>query len=461
MIYAINYSEDIVAAVAAAVSSGDALMLTGGHVYAVSSELRVGNGDGRRHIIHGNGAVVRATAAMRSVLAHVGNGLVVRDLNLEGQRLADHGIYTDTSSGSLHENVDVYGVLSDGYHVSHDSDRSAWRNCNARVCGRVWHTSGFAGPTPSVMKTLVTGTCTVGGGVDQFHRVVTFSGLSVNLTTLGLRRGDWISVDPTAPGHTGAMFWAPIFSVDSATQLTLDFHPFFVGYASPAQFSIHRGDGWHFGPGRADNNIHRLDTCLAENCACSGYYLGGLYGPRVDNIQVNSAGAHPVVVGGYAADRNVFGTSIRGFYTELGLNGASDHIYCDGAVGVSIDTCNAGAEVGISNPSLNRGTVVNNQNLSDPTRMVDPIGQYPQSYLRPKYVAAEMGGSFKKVTVTIPKFRRHASVVVSGVTSASVPVAVKQSPVDVGVVCQDDGTVTATIRSITYVDMPVVLMVFG
>jgi hypothetical protein len=90
VIYAVNYGEDIVAAVAAMVSSGDALTLTGGHVYNVASELRIGNGNAARHIIHGNGAVVRATAAMRSVLAHYGNSIVLRDLNIEGQRLADH-----------------------------------------------------------------------------------------------------------------------------------------------------------------------------------------------------------------------------------------------------------------------------------------------------------------------------------------------------------------------------------
>jgi hypothetical protein len=416
VIYAVNYGEDIVAAVAAMVSSGDALTLTGGHVYNVASELRIGNGNAARHIIHGNGAVVRATAAVRSVLAHYGNSIVLRDLNIEGQRLADHGVYTDTSSGSIYENVDVYGVLSDGWRINHDADRSTWRNCNARVCGRVWHTSGFAGPTPALMKTLVTGTCTVGGGVDQFHRVVTFAGLSVPLTSMGLSRGDWISVDPSAPGRTSSMFWAPIASVDSASQLTLDFHPFFAGYGSPCHFSVHKGDGWRFGPGRADNNIHRIDTCLAENVACTGFYLGGLYGPRVDNIQVNSAGAHPAVIGGYASDRNVFGTSIRGFYTELGLNGASDHIYCDGAVGVSIDTCNAGAEVGISNPSLNRGTIVNNQNLSDPTRMVDPIGQYPVSYMD----QGAKSSSVRRLNATIPKGAASVTVSLTGCTASAV-----------------------------------------
>lgn len=415
MIYAINYSEDIVAAVAAAVSSGDALMLTGGHVYTVSSELRVGAGTAARHIIHGNGAVVRATAAMRSVLAHYGGDqLVVRDLNLEGQRLADHGIYTDTSSASIYENVDIYNVLSDGFHVSHDSDRSSWRDCKARLCGRVWHTSGFAGPTPAVMKTLVTGTASVPSNLGGYYgRVVTFTGLSVPLTSMGLRRGDWISVDPTAPGHTDSMFWAPILSVDSASQLTLDFHPFFTGYTPASQFSIHRGDGWHFGPGRADNSIHRLDTCLAENVACSGFYLGGFYGQRCTNLQVNSAGAWPVVVGGYASDRNVFGTMLHGLYFENGLNGAGDHVYCDGAVGISIDTVSAGYEVGVSNPSLNRGIIINNQNLSDATRMVDPIGAYPQSRIS----EGMRSGSGRAGSATIEKGKSSLVVTLAGCTT--------------------------------------------
>ena len=159
---------------------------------------------------------------MRSVLACYGNQAVVRDLNIETQRLATHGIYTDTSSRSIYENVGVYQALEDGFRVSHGNDFSAFRNCSARICGTIWHTAGYAGPSPANLRVAVTGTCSVPSALGSaYGRVVTFSNLSVPLTSMGLRRGDWISVDPTAPGHEGAMFWAPILSVDSASQLTL------------------------------------------------------------------------------------------------------------------------------------------------------------------------------------------------------------------------------------------------
>ena len=414
MIRASDYGQNLLTASAAADAANDALELTGGYVYQIATEWRLGSGNGARRIVHGNGAIVRATAPMRSVLAVDSNQAVVRDLNLECARVADYGVYLHTGSASLFENMDAYQPLIDGFHSAQDSDRCRFVNLSARLCGRIWHTAGYAGPSPANIKTAVTGTCTVGGGTDQYHRVVTFTGLSVNLTTLGLRRGDWISIDPTAPGHIGAMFWAPIFSVDSATQLTLDFHQFSPGYASPAQFSIHRGDGYHIGPGRADNNIHRFDTCLAENVACSGFYLGGLYGQRVTNIQVNASGAHPVVVGGAAQDRHALGTFVHGFYTEVGLNGASDHVLCEGAIGIELSTSNAGGHVAVTNPSTNVGVSRNDQYLTDISRYEVPIG-YPQS----RVDSAPRAGNGQAVTATIPSGQNKVTVTLAGCTAGA------------------------------------------
>lgn len=433
MIRASDYAS-LPLAVAAANAAGDAVELTGGVVYTVSSELRIGSGNGEIRYIEGRGAIIRATAPMRAVVSCISNQMQMRDVRIESQRLATHGIYTDTSSRSSYENVDVYQALSDGFVVSHDNDFSTFKRCSARLCGTIWHTSGYAGPSPANIRALVTGTCTVGGG-SAYGRIVTFSNLSVPLTSMNLRRGDWISVDASAPGHEGALFWAPILQVDSASQLTLDFHPFFPGVGTPCQFSIHKGHGFHFGPGRADNNCHYLETCLAENTGCSGFYLGGLYGPRCRNLQVNAAGAHPVHIGGYASDRNVFGVEILGLYTEGGLNGASNHAYCDGAVGVLITTANtADADVPSSNPSLNRGVVINNQNLSDATRAIDPIGSYPQSRLPTPLAPASMGNvSF--VNLTIPKGDVAAEMLASGVTPSSTGVLIGSHPPIFSVSC--------------------------
>ena len=427
MIRAIDYGENIITASAAAAAVGDALELTGGHVYSVASEWRLGTGDGKRLIIHGNGAIVRALDNMRSVLNVDHNTAVVRDLNIECARLADSGVRMHTASTCIFENVDVYQPLVDGFFSEADNDRCRFAMCNARLCGRIWHTAGYAGPSPANIRTAVTGTVSVPGSQGSaYGRIATFSNLSVPLTSMGLRRGDWVSVDPTTPGQTAAMFWAPIFSVDSDSQLTLDFHPFFVGYASPCQFSIHRGDGFHFGPGRADNNIHRLDTCLAENVACSGFYLGGLYGQRCTNLQVNAAGAHPVVVGGAAQERHTLGTFIHGFYTEVGLNGASDHVLCEGAIGIDLSTSNASGTVGVTNPSTNVGTSRNDQYLTDISRYDVPIGN-PRSFVDTSPAFTERSGS-----ATIAANERAVVVPWIGLTAAGNVVLTSRSQPPVG-----------------------------
>lgn len=425
MIRASDYGENLLTASAAADVANDALELTGGRVYSIATEWRLGTGNGARRIVHGNGAIVRATASMRAVLAVDNNQAVVRDLNLEAARLADYGVYLHTGSASLFENMDAYQPLIDGFHSAQDSDRCRFVNLSARLCGRIWHTSGYAGPSPANIKQLVTGTCNVTGG-SAYGRQVTFSGLTTALASMGIRRGDWICVDPSSPGNTSAMFWAPILSVDSATQVTLDFHPFFPGYVNPCHFSIHVGDGFHFGPGRADNNIHRIDTCLAENTACSGFYLGGLYGQRVTNIQVNAAGAHPVVVGGAAQDRHALGTFIHGFYTENGLNGASSHVLCEGAIGIDLSTCNASGVVGVTNPSTNVGVVTNDQYLTDISRWDQPIG-YPQSRIDASPQFSARSGS---ITIGIPN--RSAVVPFIGLTPTGKVMATIRTPVAVG-----------------------------
>lgn len=413
MIRASDYGQSLLTASAAAAAAGDALELTGGHVYGIATEWRLGVGDGKRLIVHGNGAIVRATAPMRALLAVDTNQAVVRDLNLEAGRYADYGLYLHAASASSFENMDVYQARVDGVHCAGDTDRAIFRNFSCRLPGTIFHTSGYVGPSPNNIKQLVTGTCTVGGG-SAYGRQVTFSGLTTTLASMGIRRGDWISIDPVDPGNTGSMFWAPILSVDSATQITLDFHAFSPGHASPCHFSIHVGDGFHFGPGRADNNIHRLDTCLAENTACSGFYLGGLYGQRCTNLQVNAAGAHPVVVGGAAQDRHTLGTFIHGFYTENGLNGASSHVLCEGAIGIDLSTSNASGVVGVTNPSTNVGVSINDQYLTDISRWSQPIG-YPQNRIDD----APRAGNSQAIAATIPAGANKVTVTLAGCTASA------------------------------------------
>jgi hypothetical protein len=272
----------------------------------------------------------------------------------------------------------------------------------------------------------------------------------------------------TTPGNSSAE-WAQIASVDSATQITLKGHPFMLA-TSGLKFSIHRGDGFHFGPGRADNNIHRLDTCLAENLAGAGFRLGGLYGARCTNLQINSAGAYPVVIG--SNDLPVLCTSIHGLYIETGLNGASDHVFAGGAGGLTLDTVNAGGrELAYgSSAAFAYGQMTNNQYLTDPGR-IEPIGIIPVSYVPVvEETPLDSGGDYTRSSISIAQGARVGAVSVAGVTAVSravvagrdgqafAPEALAASIATVA--CGNDGVVTVVLKRPAVSAMVINLIVF-
>jgi hypothetical protein len=351
-------------------AGGGTIVLAAAKSYKTTSELRLGTGSGSILCLEGNGSSIDAASSMRSVLAVINDVVHVRDLLVNGHRLAASGVYYENASTSVFENVETYEAIVDGFHSQGGSDRCILRNCAARVCGTVFATAGYAGPAPAVMRTSVAGTVSKTAGTGC---VITGSGTTFLAT--GARRGDLISLDPARPGSSQAE-WLQILSVDSDTQITCVPQQASSGSASTLQYSLHVGDGYHEGPGRADNNIHRLDTFLGENCAGAGVKVGGLYGPRVTDLQVNAAYAFPVVVGD--AGFQTLGSSFVGCYFELCA--AANNFFLGGAAGISIDTVNGTGAPVLSVDGFNWGTIINMQNATEPGRL-DPLGSTPQSFI--------------------------------------------------------------------------------
>lgn len=305
-----------------------------------------------------------------SVLEISTSTATVKDLHLGAGRLASYGVWLRDATQTFLENVDSYQALFDGFKPYMGSDFIVMFNCQARLSGRIWHTSGYAGGATASLKTAVTGTFAKTSGLYSVLTYTPSGGSPIaDLRTLGLRQGDFISLHATAPGGQTAE-WLQVLNVDSATQITCTQYPQSSGSASGLLFSLHRGAGFYTGPGRADNNCHSFMTCRSDNSAGPGFRLGGLYGARCQNLLVNVAGSYPIEVA--INHLPSIGTSIHGFYTEADLNGAGGNIFCGGAAGITIDTVNGSNQPVISGEGFNWGTITNMQDSGDPGR-IDPI----------------------------------------------------------------------------------------
>ena len=234
---------------------------------------------------------------------------------------------------------------------------------------------------------------------SAYGRVVTFSNLSVPLTRWVCVRGDGFPNDPTAPGHEGRCPWARFSASSTASQSQLDFNDLQRQWQARRWFSIgctrltlDRG-------GRDNNRGDAVEECVwtAENTGCSGFTSAASTRCLRSNLQVNAA-AHNGRRRRAMLTKRLWHEIRRVLHGER-LNGASSHVYCDGAAHPHYDRQrrDRGAN---QQPSLNRGVIINNQNLGDATRAVDPIGGYLQSRLSSPLSPSTMGGvEFASVTI--------------------------------------------------------------
>lgn len=189
----------------------------------------------------------------------------------------------------------------------------------------------------------------------------------------------------------GDLFWIGatatqilmIRSVDSDTRITLQQYCYANATRSGQEWQIGIGDGYHEEPFN-DNNLCKLDNCLARNNAGSGYAYNGLFGSISHGSQADGNVAYIATVGqpeGAAPS----GTLFRKFYGEL--NNGNAALLIAHANGITIDGLDGGslADFAIYNPSLVFGTICNS--LLNSGSVILPIG-YPLNYIPITRIAA-------------------------------------------------------------------------
>jgi len=370
-----NSADDTIAfqtAFAMATPTGKVVILEAGKTYKITAALRLGTGTGAYVRLEGRGATIQCHTACSEVIRIEQDVAVIRDLHIGAGRCANYGVFLSGGSTSYFENVDVYQAVIDGFHSDFGNDRCMYLNCFARLCGTIFHTSGYT-PAPANIKSLVTATMAKTSGLNC---VVSVDSGTFNFNTAGTRPGDLISLHATTPGVDSAE-WLQIDSIAPDGQsVNIDSHIISSEAASGLQFSLHVGDGYHEGPGRADNNINNINNFLGENCAGSAIRLGGLYGARCTNIQVNAAFAFPVSIG--SPQRQTIVSTFNGVYFEFCE--PRNNFYFAGAAGFSVDGGNVSGVPFESAAGFSWGTLSNMQNASDIGR-IDRIGSEPRSYI--------------------------------------------------------------------------------
>jgi hypothetical protein len=379
-----NSTDDTAAiqkAIDAATISGRPVTLVPGLTYKTTGELLVTGGlsvtirGGHKY----NGGI-RCVAAVRSAVAVVSSCLHIFDVQIFAERIAGIGIYIDTASSSVVERCRVYQALVDGIRIT-NSDSVRISDTQIELCGKLYCTSHYAGPSPKNIRVPVTGTVAKTAGLS-----CTITGTGTSFTTLGIRKGDLISTRAIAGDGTGAggstAEWLIIDSVDSDTQITCANHPGSAGAASGLDYTIHVGDGYHEGPSRADNNNHEVEKLFTRNNAGYGMRIHGLYGPCVTNLQSDANGGYPVGVG--VGGVVTIGATFRKCYFEL--NGAADNFLLGYAGDILIDQVNGTGRPVVSNPGFVWGILRGMQNATNPGR-VDPLGSNEADYVPSMVVA--------------------------------------------------------------------------
>lgn len=360
------------------------LVLESDKVYPVDGEIELVD----EVEIIGNRSTIRAIAAMDRMIVCDGYRMRAQQVFFDAARLANVAVYLKTASRSRFRECDFYEALVDGLQIHSATDSVYIESCNFQLNGRVFHTSGYAGGAPAILKTLVSGTVEVtvnGGGAN----IITGTGTS--FLSYGLRMGDFVSVHATAPGDRSAS-WMQVSTIDSDTQITCIRHPAVAAIAAGAKFSLHVGNGYHEGPGRADNNNHIHVGCLYRNNAGCGVFIHGLYGPHIILPQADANfGAYPIAVSYY--NLITYGVVIESGYYELNT---FNNVY----LGCAGDVLLLGARVGeldrdgpiLSHADFNWGLMMGQLHQIDPGR-IDPIGNAPVIYVpAARLAAADQGG---------------------------------------------------------------------
>ena len=204
------------------------------------------------------------TLGMRSVLAVLSTGNCVRNLFINADDKATYGIYLNGSQRSQFDQVQVWKAVIDGWHIGENVAPSLYNLITAELCGNTYATSGIVGQY-SNRKSTIAGTATTAIA----DVTITIAG-GPNLTTLGIRRGDFVRVGATL----ATAFYGKIESVTASTiVLQANFGNLPTANASSQAYAIFVGDGIHVNAADANSNIGTYISPLTRSNGASGMQL--------------------------------------------------------------------------------------------------------------------------------------------------------------------------------------------
>lgn len=317
-------------------------------VYLTSAELQMKAtskaarlyGAGHNYLSTG-GTTIQATAAIRSVLAQLTSYALIEDVKLDAASTATYGLYLNTSNLSRYTNVFVTNGKLDGIFLETSAggklnDTSVWTQCWSVGNGTVYVNAAIAaqynarGSAINVRTSAITGTATVAAG----NSTITIAA-GTDLTTLGVRKGDWIRTGSGAL-NASMTYAGQIESVTSTTIVLAAANanlPTAAHAGSGLNYAIAVGDGWREAIS-ADNNIHTVIGGLFRSNAGVAISTHALFGSTFIGVQTDGNGFGAIGLGDADNANLVRGTAMVRPYSESD-NGHFDVFYGD-CSGISI-----------------------------------------------------------------------------------------------------------------------------
>lgn len=340
--------DSIAAALATLESTGGTLVLTAA-TYDITAELQISAASKTIRIVgqphagySGGGTRIRATAAMRSVMAVLGPYHTFEHIVLDANDLATYGRYLDQWAFGRSIGCRFTGAIKDGTYASDSGINdtaisiSDWYDHN----GSVWASAGIIGQYPSggfaKNPIAITGTASITAG----NATINIVGSATDLTTIGLRKGDPIRV-----GATAATAYYGLINTVAAASVTIQNG----GFSAPLptvtavgqEFAIGSGDAWH-DERQANNQLTTFLNCLLRGSGGSGLRSNGLFGHTT--------------IGGQFDFNSFFGISIASTDGTICWSGSYTHPYCEANISTHAFYIGAGRNITITNPVLNGET---------------------------------------------------------------------------------------------------------
>lgn len=319
------------------------------------------------------GTTLRASTAMRSVLAVLAPRVIVDCVGVNADRLATYGWYMSNIALSVFTRCSAKNAIVDGFHVptvvSANNNTAKFVDCYSTENGVTYVTSGISGQYTYGTRSVITGTAETTAG----NATITIAGSSTDLTTLPIRKGDVIRVGSVrrvlansgVADYTAGSDYMQISSV-TATTVVLQGNstnlPTFTG--TGLNFAIGVGDGFR-DIRHADSNVIEFDNCRFVTNGGSGLVATSVYGPLVSNGNYSYNNMCGFVIGYIDNTSATIGTQINHAYVEdvgaayfPGETGSSINIISP--MGISVEA--PGSELFFANRSghglvLGNGTI--------------------------------------------------------------------------------------------------------